>query len=146
VLTDEYRGYFQRQRYVYDNGREVRAVTRTKVKSTIVSPQSGERISTAVVTVWGWAWSGNGPITSVEITTNVEPQSYVARLEPSDSRHAWARWEVRLPLHLAGEYSITSKATDASGASQPEQPLWNRLGYGNNATRGVRFFAVDPTG
>lgn len=139
VLTEEYRGYFQRQRYVYDDGREVRPVTRTKVKSTIVSPQAGERISTAVVTVWGWAWSGNGRITSVELVTNVEPQSYTARLEPSSSRHAWTRWEVQLPLRSPGEYWMASRATDESGASQPEQPPWNRLGYGNNATRTVRF-------
>jgi DMSO/TMAO reductase YedYZ molybdopterin-dependent catalytic subunit len=142
VLTEEYRGYFQRQRYVYDNGREVHPVTRTKVKSTIVSPQAGERISTPVASVWGWAWSGNGRVTSVEITTNVEPQSYTARLEPSDSRHAWTRWEVQLPLRSPGEYWLTSRATDETEAAQPEQPSWNRLGYGNNATRTVRFFAV----
>jgi DMSO/TMAO reductase YedYZ molybdopterin-dependent catalytic subunit len=139
VLTEDYTGYFQRQRYVYDNGREVRPVTRTRVKSMIVSPQAGEHISTAVATVWGWAWSGNGRITSVEITMNVEPKSCLARLEPPVSRHAWTRWEVQLPIRSPGEYSITSNATDESGASQPEQPSWNRLGYGNNATRAVRF-------
>jgi hypothetical protein len=32
---------------------------------------------------------------------------------------------------------VRSRATDATGATQPERIVWNRLGYGNNAIRGV---------
>lgn len=38
-----------------------------------------------------------------------------------------------------GEYTIMSRAVDASGKMQPETAHWNALGYGNN---GIREHAV----
>jgi hypothetical protein len=29
--------------------------------------------------------------------------------------------------------SLRARATDLAGRTQPEQPAWNRLGYGGNA-------------
>ncbi|NCW45666.1 MAG: sulfite oxidase, partial [Gemmatimonadaceae bacterium] len=37
-----------------------------------------------------------------------------------------------------GEVELCSRATDASGATQPDTIEWNSLGYGNNAVRAVR--------
>jgi hypothetical protein len=35
-----------------------------------------------------------------------------------------------------GRHSLRARATDAAGNMQPEVPIWNRLGYGNNAMEG----------
>jgi hypothetical protein len=32
-----------------------------------------------------------------------------------------------------GRRTLRARATDAAGNVQPEVPIWNRLGYGNNA-------------
>jgi DMSO/TMAO reductase YedYZ molybdopterin-dependent catalytic subunit len=138
VITGEYRGYFQRQRYVYDDESTIRPVTRMLVKSAIVSPSPDERVRTGLVTAWGWAWSGEGPITAVEVSTSTG-EIRLARLESPVSPHAWTRWEVELALPSLGRCFISSRATDASGASQPDGVAWNRLGYGNNAVRTVWF-------
>jgi hypothetical protein len=36
-----------------------------------------------------------------------------------------------------GIYVIAAKATDESGAAQPEDPRWNRNGYANNVVHRV---------
>ena len=138
VIDEEFRGYFQRQRYVYDVGGVIRPVTRMRVKSSIVSPSAGERVHGGLLRAWGWAWSGNGPITAVEVRSS-SGETVLAQLDPPSSRHAWTRWEARLPLSSPGAYSLSSRATDASGATQPDRIEWNRLGYGNNAVRTVTF-------
>jgi hypothetical protein len=33
--------------------------------------------------------------------------------------------------------SIRARATDLAGRTQPEEPEWNRYGYGNNAVQRV---------
>jgi hypothetical protein len=41
---------------------------------------------------------------------------------------------VALPTDLV---ELRSRATDASGATQPDTIVWNSLGYGNNAVRAI---------
>ena len=137
AIDHAFTGYFQRARYVYDVDGRITPVTRMKVKSSIVSVESGERVRPGTLTVWGWAWSGDGAIERVEVTTSAG-ETIAARLDTPMSRHAWTRWEARLRL-APGRCTITSRATDASGATQPERAEWNRLGYGNNAVRSIEI-------
>lgn len=137
VLTDEYAGYFQRQRYVYDDHTGTRPVMRMRVKSLIVAPSEGNKVLPGDVTVWGWAWSGDGKISEVEVSTSGDGEWYAANLLPPESPHAWSRWEVTVPLLVPGRHVLRSRARDSSGAVQPDSPAWNRLGYGNNAIQQV---------
>lgn len=137
VLTRPFDGYFQRRRYVYDEGGEPRPVTRMRVKSRIVAPADGARLRVGPTTIWGWAWSGDGAVEGVEVAASGDGPWFEARLEPSASPHAWTRWSVTLPLDRRGRHVLRSRARDASGARQPDVPPWNRLGYGNNAVQSV---------
>jgi DMSO/TMAO reductase YedYZ molybdopterin-dependent catalytic subunit len=131
-LRTPFTGYFQRQRYVYDTDAGVTPVSAARVKSMIVSPTDGALCARAV-TVRGWAWSGAGAITAVAVQVN--GGAWVAATVGAPlSRWAWApfRCDVELP---PGRVTLRSRATDATGATQPEQIEWNRLGYGNNAMR-----------
>jgi hypothetical protein len=60
-----------------------------------------------------------------------------ASLGAAASAYAWTPFVLRVPLPV-GEVELRSRATDASGATQPEAITWNSLGYGNNAVRVVR--------
>jgi hypothetical protein len=140
ALAAPYGGYFQRRRYVYDDGAGVRPVTRMRVKSAVVAPADGARVPRGPVAVWGWAWSGDGAIAEVAVASGGGAAWQPARLEPPASPHAWTRWEATLRLDAPGRYLLRSRARDATGAAQPEVPPWNRLGYGNNA---VRVVAID---
>ena len=42
-----------------------------------------------------------------------------------------AQWSETYPA--MGRTSLRARATDAAGNVQPEVPIWNKLGYGNNA-------------
>jgi DMSO/TMAO reductase YedYZ molybdopterin-dependent catalytic subunit len=139
VLTTPFTGYFQRERYVYDRDGEITPVTHALVKSMITAPTDGGACASSTL-VTGWAWSGAGGITRVEVQVNDGAWREAALGTPA-SRWAWTPFTYAATLPL-GRVTLRSRATDASGAVQPEQIVWNRLGYGNNA---IRAFTVQVT-
>lgn len=139
VLTTPFDGYFQRQRYVYQRPDGVSPVGEALVKSMIVAPLDGAWCAREV-TVHGWAWSGAAPIAQVELQVNGGDWQR-ATLGGALSRWAWTPFTHALSLP-AGAVSLRSRATDASGASQPERIVWNALGYGNNAIRTITVTAA----
>jgi DMSO/TMAO reductase YedYZ molybdopterin-dependent catalytic subunit len=136
LLRAPYQGYFQRQRYVYDEPGGVLPVTRMRVKSIIQSPTDGA-VCERQVTVFGWAWSGDGSIVRVEVGVDGGDQWQDAILGVPASAYAWTPWQLTLELPRSGRFVLRSRATDATGAVQPDAIVWNRLGYGNNAIRHV---------
>ncbi len=136
AIRAPFAGYFQQQRYVYDEPGGVVPVTRMRVKSIITSPTDGGR-SARALHVRGWAWSGFGAITRVEVGLDGGDRWQDATLGVSESPHAWTAWECVMQAPRIGRVSLRSRATDASGATQPDAITWNRLGYGNNAVRTV---------
>jgi DMSO/TMAO reductase YedYZ molybdopterin-dependent catalytic subunit len=124
-------GYFQRQRYVYDTEQGVTPVQRARVKSFVVHPAEGRECD-AEVEIRGWAWSGSGAITRVEVGVN--GVWHDAELGAPAGAHAWTPFVLRTVLP-EGAVTLASRAYDASGAVQPQASEWNRLGYGNNAVR-----------
>jgi hypothetical protein len=44
-------------------------------------------------------------------------------------------------LDGSGPHTIRARATDLAGRTQPDEPEWNRLGYGSNAIQQVRVHA-----
>lgn len=133
VRTTPFTGYFQSKRYVYQVGDAHTPVTRALVKSMIVSPTSHDTCSPDTE-IRGWAWSGHGSIARVEIA--VGERWYEAQCGDAASSYAWTPFVLRVPLP-AGEVTLRSRATDASGAVQPDAIAWNALGYGNNAVRAL---------
>jgi hypothetical protein len=68
----------------------------------------------------------------VEVSVDAGPWQR-AELLGDPERFAWRRWRFEWPGAAAGRHSIRSRATAADDSVQPDQPDWNRLGYGNNA-------------
>ena len=133
VRAEPFTGYFQTKRYVYDLDGHIAPVARALVKSMIVTPSPDGDCARDVV-VRGWAWSGSGAITRVEVA--VHDTWYEAELGVAASPYAWTPFSLAVSLP-GGEVMLRSRATDASGAVQPETVAWNRLGYGNNAVRSI---------
>lgn len=136
VRTEPFDGYFQRQRYVYDDAEGVRPVTRMRVKSFITSPTDGDMCAPSA-SVEGWAWSGDGAITRVEVAVDGGDRWTAANVGTPASPHAWTPWRCALSLPPRARCVLRSRATDAAGNTQPAQITWNRLGYGNNAVRTI---------
>jgi DMSO/TMAO reductase YedYZ molybdopterin-dependent catalytic subunit len=134
VLTQPYTGEFQTGHYIYEwPDRPHEPVTVMRVRSRITDPEPGTVLRNEPVTIRGKAWSGSGPITSVDVSLTGEGEWHPATLEPPKGPHQWQDWAFEWTPSGKGRHTLRARATDAAGNVQPEVPPWNRLGYGNNA-------------
>ncbi len=134
AVRSPFHGYFQQQRYVFDIDGRIEPVTQMRVKSIITAPTSDDSCGRELL-VRGWAWSGHGAITRVQLMPGGGNDCIDATLGTPDGPHAWTPWECVVRPTKSGRLTLRSRATDASGATQPDTIEWNRLGYGNNAVR-----------
>ena len=72
-------------------------------------------------------------MTTVEVSVTGEGDWHRARLAPPAGRYQWQDWCFDWQATGAGRHTLRARATDVAGNTQPEVPVWNRLGYGNNA-------------
>jgi DMSO/TMAO reductase YedYZ molybdopterin-dependent catalytic subunit len=84
----------------------------------------------------GRAWSGGGEIVAVEIRVDDGPWE-AAALGTAPGPHAWRAWAFDGWDAEPGVHLLSCRATDSTGASQPDEPEWNRKGYANNAVAPV---------
>lgn len=91
----------------------------------------------------GRAWSGRGPVTRVEVTTDGGRSWSDADVAEADPGHPYA-WQ-RFTLDWdpgPGTYELAARAHDASGAAQPLEQPWNRQGMANNLVQRVPVLVV----
>jgi DMSO/TMAO reductase YedYZ molybdopterin-dependent catalytic subunit len=140
VLRQPLEAFYQTEHYVYDGepGTPGRApVTRMRVRSLIARPAEGAELRAGAVEIAGAAWSGDGAIREVAVTTDGGRAWRAAALEPAASPYAAVLWSLRWDAP-PGEHVIASRASDAAGGIQPLEPVRNALGYGNNVVQRVR--------
>jgi hypothetical protein len=107
-------------------------------RALITSPSPGETVASGrPLHVRGYAWSGAGPVTRVEVSTDGGAGWRNAELGLAASPHAWREWQATWTPAATGRASLLARATDAAGRLQPEQAPWNRLGYMNNSILAV---------
>jgi hypothetical protein len=139
VIDHQFDGYWNADNYVlYDeSGAVTGPVQRMPVKSLIISPYSGESVGSEAIEVRGFAWSGHGGISTVEVRVDDGPWRRAAITE-SAGPYAWAAFALEMEL-ASGSHTVCSRATDAEGNIQPETATWNRKGYQMNAIQPVEF-------
>ena len=97
VLTEPFVGEFQTGHYMYqwpDRPQEV--VSLMRVRARITDPPSGSILDLGPCTVRGKAWSGQGPVTSVEVSLTGEGDWHPAQLEPPTGPVPLAGLDLRL--------------------------------------------------
>jgi DMSO/TMAO reductase YedYZ molybdopterin-dependent catalytic subunit len=142
LSREPFAGYFQQQRYVYDEAGAVRPVTRMRVKSLITAPSDGGTVPAGEITVRGWAWSGRGRISRVQLAVGGGEAWVDATLGAAEGPYAWTPWQLTCVV-TPGRLVLRSRATDEAGTTQPDVASWNRLGYGNNAVRPLVVHVTD---
>lgn len=76
----------------------------------------------------GRSWSASGPIRQVEVSTDGGATWRRARRTgPRDA--AWQRWTVHWRPPAPGRYELLARATDVTGATQPDATAHNTFGY-----------------
>jgi DMSO/TMAO reductase YedYZ molybdopterin-dependent catalytic subunit len=137
VLDTPFDGHFQAERYIYLGEPGIAdgtPVTRMRVRSLIVHPGEGDLLSAGAETVVrGTAWSGEGPVARVEVSVDGGATWRDAHLGTAPSSYASVPWSAPWTPAHAGCHVLLARATDAAGNVQPLDPVWNELGYGNNA-------------
>ena len=138
-LTQEpFDGFFQQRRYVMINegqeqSLEREPVTQLKVKSLITSPRHGEVIRDPACRIRGFAWTGEGQVTRVEVSTDGGRNWQEATLLGDQVPNAWREWQLIWQGPQPGHYILMARATDSRGNSQPDSIPWNFRGYANNS-------------
>jgi len=145
VLRERFEGYQNAVSYrLYQEEGEVgEPVMRMQPRSLMIPPGVPDfmtrerRLEPGPVTLTGRAWSGYGPIESVQVSTDDGTSFDAAVLDPALGPHAWRGWHFDWDAP-PGEHVICSRATDAAGNTQPLEPPWNLKGFANNAVSRVK--------
>jgi sulfite oxidase len=149
LLDQEFEGNFMSPGYRMPNqpvkpGEAVKPedthpVTALNVKSLIAGPLTGSTVRSGVVHIQGVAWAGEADVVRVEVSTDGGSSWQTAELGKDQSRYAWRLFSYRWKIPKAGDYVISSRATDSQGRTQPATPVWNPSGYLNNAIDQVKI-------
>src|SRR4051794_5654572 len=93
VLTEPFAGEFQTGHYMYQwPDRPYEAVDLMRVRARITAPSPGSTIDAGPCTISGKAWSGHGPVTSVEVSFTGAGEWHEAELEPPRGPYEWQDW------------------------------------------------------
>jgi sulfite oxidase len=109
---------------------QLKSVTTLNVKSLIASPIEGATLKPGKVEVRGVAWTGEGVVTKLEVSTGADwsPATFLDEPKPGTWRTWTFTWDAK-----PGRHVVRAKATDSIGEVQPESTPWNRSGYLWNA-------------
>ena len=120
--------YYQTQYFVLGEGPDDPNKVPCKelgVKSIVTNPiDEDSPLKVGTHRICGYAWSGLGAITRVEVSTDDGESWQDAYVEPSSDRWLWRRWSFKWDVHEKGNYVIKARATDEEGRTQPQTP-WN---------------------
>ncbi|MGF1470118.1 MAG: sulfite oxidase [Rubrobacteraceae bacterium] len=127
-------------------------VTRKNPRALLVPPgvpdsMSRERyVSVGRHHIEGRAWSGFGPVVSVEFSTDGGRTWDDTTLDEPASGYGWRPWSYVWEVSEPGDYELCARATDDTGRTQPldADQLWNVEGYGINSVQRVPVSVSGP--
>src|SRR5439155_12792855 len=126
IITNRpFTGYYQTMDYAYWERRgdiaELAPLTEMQIKAQIAHPARGEVVAAnSNVRVRGAAWTSDGEITKVELSTDGGATWNEAELVAESKPNAWRRWEFDWPTSAAGGKQILA-ARDAESLGRTQQ-------------------------
>ncbi|MFC6016126.1 sulfite oxidase [Plantactinospora solaniradicis] len=99
------------------------------VKSAFELPWDAQLAAGRRHVLRGRSWSANGPVRQVVVSTDGGASWCRARLVGATVDKGWQRWEISWKPPASGAYTLRARATDVTGASQPETVPHNTQGY-----------------
>jgi len=112
---------------------QMRPMTQLNVKSLIGSLDDGQVLRPGAHEIVGVAFSGEAGIERVDVSVDGGKTWEAARLDGPSTPYGFRVFRHPWKPAAPGKYLVASRATDASGAEQPEAPVWNAGGYLYNA-------------
>ena len=128
IITDQrFTGYYQTIDYAYWKRRaevaELTPLTEMQIKAEIAKPAEGETVpANSRVRVHGAAWTSDGQITKVELSTDGGSTWNETNLLSEPKPNAWRLWEFNWQTPAApGNQTLMARATDSLDHTQPLQ-------------------------
>jgi DMSO/TMAO reductase YedYZ molybdopterin-dependent catalytic subunit len=125
VTKEPFNGYYQTLDYAFwkrrgDNA-ELVPISALQIKAEIARPSEGETVpANSNVRVHGTAWTGDGQITKVEISSDDGATWNDAKLLGESKPNAWRLWEFSWKTpDRRGKATLVARATDSKGRTQP---------------------------
>ncbi|PYL94968.1 MAG: sulfite oxidase [Verrucomicrobia bacterium] len=126
IVTDKiFSGYYQTLDYSFWKRRgdtaELVPLSEMQIKAEIARPSEGETIpANSNARVRGTAWTGDGEIKKVEISSDDGATWNEAKLLGESKPNSWRLWEFnwKTPAR-AGKATLVARATDSNGRTQP---------------------------
>jgi len=126
IVTDEpFTGYYQTIDYAYwkrqDQIAELTPLKEMHVKAEIARPAQGDIIpANSSARVHGAAWTSDGEITKVELSTDGGATWREANLLGKSEPNSWRLWEFNWQTPAApGKQILVARATDSHNRTQP---------------------------
>ena len=139
IVTDQpFTGYYQTIDYAYWKRRagvaELTPLTEMQIKAEIAKPVEGETVpANSRVRVHGAAWTSDGQITKVELSTDGGSTWNETSLLGAPKANAWRLWEFNWQTPAAaGSQTLMARATDSLGHTQPVERDPDRGTYNIN--------------
>jgi DMSO/TMAO reductase YedYZ molybdopterin-dependent catalytic subunit len=104
-------------------------ITRQVIKSAFELPWAATVAGGQHTVLHGRSWSGNGRIRTVDVSTDGGVTWRHAEPGRPDPDSAWLRWRIPWRPETPGAYTLRARATDITGARQPDQTVFNTMGY-----------------
>ena len=104
-------------------------ITTIGVKSIVTFPRDDDNptLPRGTHAIRGFAWSGAGAVTQVDVSVDGGATWQPARMEEPRDRFMWVRWSYLWDVQKPGKYSIMSRATDEVGRVQSREPRYNNM-------------------
>jgi DMSO/TMAO reductase YedYZ molybdopterin-dependent catalytic subunit len=134
VVEKPFQGYWQTVDYAtWDRAAgepTLTAITRMQVKAAIARPAAGEVLPAgADYRIHGAAWTGEGEVARVEVSTDGGRSWREAALRGKAVPFAWRQWEYTWRKPAAGQYTLMARATDSRNRVQPHERDPGRRNY-----------------
>jgi DMSO/TMAO reductase YedYZ molybdopterin-dependent catalytic subunit len=128
IVTDKpFNGYYQTLDYAYWKRRgelaELVPLTEVQIKAEIARPIDAETVpANSNVRIHGAAWTSDGEITKVEVSTDAGSTWKEAKLIDKSAPNAWRLWEYdwKTPPK-PGKQTLIARGTDSHGRTQPTE-------------------------
>jgi sulfane dehydrogenase subunit SoxC len=152
VSDQPFTGFMQAQAYRFrqDPDDSGTPVTRMLPRALMRPPGMPEFLSRSRIVrmepfiLDGRAWSGWGPIESVEVSADGRATWQPAEVESPRSPAVWQRWTYEWKPTAPGLYELSCRARDSAGNVQPLEQSWNVGGYANNSVQRISVRVLGP--
>ena len=113
-----------------DHATDGTPIDRQVVKSAFELPWNATLTAGRRHLLRGRSWSGNGPVRRVEVSVDGGHSWQPARpIDAVPGGADWVRWEVEWRPDAPGPQTLRARATDVTGATQPDVAPYNTEGY-----------------